>query len=66
MEKSMLLGWPPPDGLTTVERELRPWVEANRPDLVDEMFGSDYAGMRWSRRSGELRMEVLDDFLASR
>lgn len=58
--------WPPPDGLTAVEAELRPWVEANRPELVDEMFGSDFSGIHFSRRSGELRLEVLDDFLASR
>jgi hypothetical protein len=57
--------WPPPDGLATVDAELRTWVEANRPELVDEMFGNDYSGIRFSRRSGELRMEVLDDFLAS-
>lgn len=58
--------WPPPDGLTTVEAELRPWVEANRPELVDEMFGNDFSGIHFSRRSGELRLEVLNDFLASR
>ena len=58
--------WPPPDGLTTTEGELREWVQANRPELFDEMFGSDYAGIHFSQRSGELRMEVLDDFLASR
>ncbi len=58
--------WPPPDGLTAVEAELRPWVEANRPELVDEMFGGDFSGIQFSRRSGELRLEVLDDFLASR
>jgi hypothetical protein len=58
--------WPAPPGLTTVEAELRTWVEANRPELVDEMFGFDYSGIHFSRRSGELRTEVLDDFLASR
>jgi hypothetical protein len=58
--------WPAPPGLTTVEAELRTWVEATRPELVDEMFGYDYSGIHFSRRSGELRIEVLDDFLASR
>ncbi|NNE94862.1 MAG: hypothetical protein HKN24_02425 [Acidimicrobiales bacterium] len=58
--------WPPPDGLTETEAELRPWVEANRPELVAEMFGSDFGGIHFSQRSGELRMEVLDDFLATR
>ena len=59
-------GWPPPNGLTTVEGELRSWIDASRAELHDELFGSDYSGMRWSRRSGELRMELLEDFLASR
>ncbi len=58
--------WPPPATLGTTEAALRPWVDANRPELVDEMFGFDYSGIHFSGRSGELRIEVLEDFLASR
>jgi hypothetical protein len=58
--------WPPPTGLTTVESELHTWITENRPELEDRMFGADAYGILFSRESGELRIEVLDEFMASR
>ena len=59
-------GWAPPTGVTTVDSELHTWITENRPELEDRMFGNDAYGILFSRESGELRLEVLDEFMASR
>lgn len=58
--------WPPPAGLATTEASLRTFVQEVHPELEDQMFGNDYAGVRMDRTSGELRMQVLDEYLAWR
>lgn len=63
--------YPPPRGettdLVTIEAELRQWVQDVYPDLEDDLYGSPgYIGLKMTRESGELRMDLLDEFVASR
>ncbi|MDH3605724.1 MAG: hypothetical protein OER12_01870 [Acidimicrobiia bacterium] len=59
-------GWPPPFGLTTVEADMRAWIQETHPQLEDRMFGSDYADIRFSQEAGELHMQYLHEYLAYR
>ena len=63
-----------PDGIRVAEAEFRSWAESNRPDLddqifvgFDEMSDPDHAFLMFppDHASGEVRMELLDDFMAS-
>lgn len=59
--------WQPPRELMMADLELRNWIKENRPELEPRMFDCDeFACLLFTRESGELRMEVLDDFMASR
>lgn len=65
--------FPPPTGVDTgtsivaIEAELRTWVKDAYPELEDELFGfPGYLGIKMTRESGELRMQLLDEFIASR
>jgi hypothetical protein len=59
--------WPPPAGLTTIDSEFRDWVKATRPELENQMWGSPgYLGIKMTRESGELRQQLLDEYVASR
>ena len=60
-------GFPAPSGLRSVENALRPWVEQNHPELYDQMFDEQgYQYIRMDHLSGELRMQLLDEFMATR
>jgi len=61
-----IASWPPPFGLTTVEGEMRAWIQETHPELEDRMFGSDYADIRFSQEAGELHMQYLDEYLTYR
>lgn len=54
--------------LEAIEAEFRTWVQATYPDLEDDLYGGNpgYIGLKMTRESGELRMDLLDEFLASR
>ena len=59
--------WPPPDGSLEIEAEFRDWVKEAHPELEDQMWGPPgYLGLKMTRESGELRMQLLDEYLASR
>lgn len=63
-----VLSWPEPPGLLSVDRDMRTWIQATHPELVNRMFDSaGYGGvLRFSREAGELHMEYLDEYLAYR
>jgi len=57
--------WPPPAGLTAIEAEFRDWVKATHPEMENQMWGAPgYLGLKMTRESGELRMQLLDEYLA--
>ncbi|NNF69625.1 MAG: hypothetical protein HKN01_07615 [Acidimicrobiia bacterium] len=59
--------FPPPAGLLGIESELRTWVQEVHPELEDQLYGSPgFFGIKMTRESGELRMQLLDEFMASR
>jgi len=60
--------FPPPSGMGEVETEFREWVTTNRPELEDDLYGPPTLSMdvKMTRESGELRMELLDEFLTGR
>ena len=59
--------WPPPDEVLAIEAEFRDSVRETRPELEDQMWGPpDFVGLKMTRESGELRMQLLDEYLASR
>jgi hypothetical protein len=58
--------WPPPDGLVGAEADFRAWVQQAHPELEDRMWGGlGYLGITMNRDSGELRMQLLDEYLAA-
>jgi hypothetical protein len=58
--------WPPPLGLTNADYQFRTWVRDAHPELEDQMWGPPgYLGIKMTRESGELRMQLLDEYLAS-
>ena len=59
-----LQNWPPPDGLVEIEAEFRDWVKEAHPELEDQMWTG--LGLKGTQESGELRMQLLDEYLASR
>lgn len=58
----------PPTGIMTAEAELRTWVQQNHPELEEQLYGtpSHVGGIKMTHESGELRMQLLDEFLESR
>ena len=59
--------YPPPAGLQQVEAEFKAWVTSARPELEDDLFGSpNLFGIEMSKETGELRMQLLEEFMASR
>jgi hypothetical protein len=59
--------WPPPSGLVANDIEFRNWVKGAHPEMESQMWGlPGYLGLKMTRESGELRMQLLDEFLASR
>ena len=59
--------FPAPAGLTQVEAELGTWVRSAHPELEDDLYGSpNMLGIEMSTETGELRMQLLDEFVASR
>jgi hypothetical protein len=54
----------PPGLLVSIESSMRNWVRESYPDLEDRMFGPNVALM--TREAGELHMQLLDEYLASR
>ena len=59
--------WPPSPGLATIDREFRDWVEATHPEMESQMWGgANVLAIKMTRESGELRMQLLDEYLASR
>ena len=59
--------WPAPPGLIEAETEMRNWIRQSHPELEDQMFGFDHAGIiRFSKEAGELHAQYLDEFLAAR
>ena len=57
--------WPPPPRLAEIDAEFRDWIKATYPDLESEMWGGPVLGIKMTRESGELRMQLLDEYLAS-
>ena len=58
--------WPPPEGLLSIDAEFRTWVRDTHPDLEDQMWGfPGNLGIKMTRESGELRTQLLDEYLAS-
>jgi hypothetical protein len=55
----------PPDGLLFAEEHLREWVQSEHPELEDDLYESPgYHGIKTTRQSAELRMQLLDEVLA--
>lgn len=59
-----IVDWPAPDSLMALDAELRDWVEENHPERVDEMW--TFTATIWNREGGEARMDVAEEWLASR
>jgi len=59
--------WPPPAGLTAIDAEFRDWIKATHPEMESQMWGgSGFLGIKMTRESDQLRMQLLDEYLASR
>ncbi|NNC91921.1 MAG: hypothetical protein HKN80_05470 [Acidimicrobiia bacterium] len=67
-EEGVLTGtsWPPPPRLQAIDADFRDWVKVTYPDLESRMWGGPVLGIKMTRESGELRMQLLDEYLAWR
>ncbi|MBT8163998.1 MAG: hypothetical protein KJO97_00495 [Acidimicrobiia bacterium] len=61
-----VVSFPPPAGLTNMSAEVRAFLEAEHPDLLDTVAGFDYSGLAFSREAGQVIDQHLDEFLAYR
>jgi hypothetical protein len=58
--------WPPSMDVTAGERAFRTWIRETHPELEDRMFGEVLGMFKFTTEAGELHMQYLEEYLASR